>query len=115
MEATSGVVGVGGGNVVGRWLKTDVWAFTGILCPSCRRSPMAAASWLESQEMLEGKAPALDGVSLTHTRSRAHAHGCLPFRRMCVPARSPIGRTQGQFEATPRGSTCVQKVLHCRS
>jgi hypothetical protein len=36
---------------------------------------MAAASWLEgSREMLEGKAPALDRVSLTHTRSRTHTH-----------------------------------------
>ena len=46
-----------------------------VRCPSCRRSPMAAASWLEgSREMLEGKAPVLDRVSLTHTRSRTHTH-----------------------------------------
>ena len=77
---------------------------------------MAAASWLESsREMLEGKAPALDRVSLTHARSRTHKHGCLPFRRMCVSARSPIERAQGQFEATQRGNACVQKVLQCPS
>ena len=38
---------------------------------------MAAASWLEgSREMLEGKAPALDRVSLAH--ALAHAHTRMP-------------------------------------
>ena len=82
MEATSGVVGVDCGNVVGRWLKTDVWAFTGIPYAA---PPVGDLRWQPPVGLkAAGKCwkarppPLTECRSHTRARARTHTDAC-PF------------------------------------